>query len=41
MPQFVKGIHVSAGFVTIDPPEGLLELYREEAARAAGPGQER
>ena len=41
MPQFVKGIHMSAGFVTIDPPEGLLELYREEAVRAAGPGQGR
>ena len=41
MPRFVRGIHVAEGFVTIDPPEGLLELYREEAARAAAPGQGR
>ncbi len=41
MPHFVKDIQVSKGFVTIDPPEGLLELYREESASSAVSGQER
>jgi 16S rRNA processing protein RimM len=40
MPQFVISLHVGGGLVVIDPPEGLLELYREEGALPSEAGAE-
>ena len=39
--MFMNGLGWFINLLSIDPPEGLLELYREEASRAAVPGQGR
>lgn len=35
VPEFVRDIDLSAGTATIAPPEGLLDLYRDDAASLA------
>ena len=35
VPDFVQDMDVDEGVAVIDPPEGLLDLYREESAKVS------